>query len=142
MCSRTFFPQNALCLLQDSLKHGFPLRSLRVSGEMSPWHSVICNLVHSVVTDTGDVFSLLLEQYRCHQPFLRMCPGPSPPEPPLPIVLPRNAASSNFLSLSALCQAARRADGVTSLGFCAAEFSVSFGLSCKLMSLTIVKYNR
>lgn len=126
---------------------GFPLRSLRVSGEMSPWHGVICNLVHSVVTDTGDVFSPLLEQYRCHQPFLRMCSGLSfPLSIPHPsdsaIVLPRNAASSNFLSLSALCRAARRADGVMSLGFCGAEFSVSFGLSCKLMSPTIVKYNR
>lgn len=135
-------------LFQDSLKHGLPLRSLRVSGEMSPWHGVICNLVHSVVTDTGDVFSTLLEQYRCRQPFLRMCPGPSPhtlrsfPPSDSAIVLPRNAASSNFLSISALCQAARRADGVTSLGFCGAEFNISFGLSCKLMSPTIVKYNR
>lgn len=57
---------------------------------MSPWHGVICNLVHSVVTDTGDVFSPLLEQYRCHQPFLRMCSGPNPPHSvsPTPQILP------------------------------------------------------
>lgn len=54
------------------------------------------------------------------------------------IVLLRNVASSNFLSLSGLCQAAKRAGEVASLGICHGDFSVSSGwwpgLSCKLMS--------
>lgn len=75
---------------------------------------------------------------------LQNSPQADPPSPHSggSIVLLRNVASSNFLSLSGLCQAAKRAGEVASLGICEGEFSVSFGLwpglSCKLMSPKIV----
>lgn len=147
---RTFCPQDALCLLQVSAKRRFPLRSLRVPGEMSPRHAVICNRVHPVVTDTGDVFSpppgtiQVPSAAPQNVPWAETPPAPPEPTPPSDsaIVLLRNVASSNFLSLSALCQAARRADGVASLRFCGAQSGASSGLSCKLMSPTVAKRNR